>query len=547
MSDVGKQTDANDVTDSAQPLVQATNSTTESSPGYSVVVNGATVPITDESGSLLDLLRDQCQMLSVKDGCSPQGQCGCCTVLVDGKPRVACVTPAKRVRGRDVTTLEGLDPDRVQQWGDAFCQAGGSQCGFCTPGIIMRLNSLVVDDEEPAVPKASIDQALLAHLCRCTGWQTIHETVDLMISGVAKSQDRDMAGASRRAALEGHGPQKVSADVALGRGGFSADTAPNNALIAIANSTGEWVVAETLAEARRLAGKIQGRRTTISHRWPLELPPGDWTRTLRTTWVDPGYLETDASWCQPNGEPSSLVENGGGFGGKVADSLGLGLVARTLADQHQRPVLVLASREDTARLGPKRPPIAAGIKADGSGIVRVVATPGIAEAIASVAPELEVEEVSVAGPPTSSAIRGAGWVEATVLKAGLRGEVGVVTSPLGAEATAEFVDGVIRVGVRCGKPLDHIVLRSYCVGAAHMAWSWLTSEAQTIDDEGEVHDLTVRSFGILRSADTPPIEVQIHEDDGPPVNGSDAVFAAVAAAGWLALDCETDWPLEAPQ
>ena len=134
------------VTSDPQQLPESSNPAgpnAETQSQHSVTVNGTAVPISETSGSLLDLLRDQCQLFSVKDGCSPQGQCGCCTVLVDGKPRVACVTPAKRVRGRQVVTVEGLPEQRRQKWGDAFCEAGGSQCGFCTPGIIMRLDGLV--------------------------------------------------------------------------------------------------------------------------------------------------------------------------------------------------------------------------------------------------------------------------------------------------------------------------------------------------------------------------------------------------------------------
>src|SRR4029079_12434334 len=103
-------------------------------------VNGQVVSVSDYGSSLLEVLRDRLGFLSVKDGCSPQGQCGCCTVLVDGQPRVSCVTPARRVDGRAVSTIEGLaDADR-RAWGDAFCAAGASQCGFCTPGIILRLH-----------------------------------------------------------------------------------------------------------------------------------------------------------------------------------------------------------------------------------------------------------------------------------------------------------------------------------------------------------------------------------------------------------------------
>src|SRR5690606_31920562 len=115
--------------------------------------------------SLLGVLRDHLGVRSPKDGCSPQGQCGCCTVLVDGQPRVACVTPARRVAGRSVTTVDGVtDADR---WAAAFCATGASQCGFCTPGIVVRLASLA--------PGADPARALLAHLCRCTGWRPILE------------------------------------------------------------------------------------------------------------------------------------------------------------------------------------------------------------------------------------------------------------------------------------------------------------------------------------------------------------------------------------
>ena len=90
--------------------------------------------------------------------------------------------------------------------------------------------------------------------------------------------------------------------------------------------------------------------------------------------------------------------------------------------------------------------------------------------------------------------------------------------------------------------LDEVVLRSYAIGAAHMAWGWVTSEALTVDDDGTVHDLTIRSFGVPRAIDTPPIDVEIDATPGEPVNGSDAVLAAVAAAVWRHLGCPTDWP-----
>jgi hypothetical protein len=345
--------------------------------------------------------------------------------------------------------------------------------------------------------------------------------------------------------LEGRAPQVVGTEVALGRGGFADDAAPRDALVAVRSTGGQWVVGETLTEARAAAGKVQGRRTTAPLRWPIDLPDGEWARTLRTTWVEPGYLETDASWCVPGGEPATALANGGAFGGKVTSDVGA--VARRLADEHGRPVRVLFAREDAVRWGPKRPPLAAGVRADGHGVVRVARTPGIAGAIAAVAPGLHVEEVAVAGPPTSAAVRAAGWAEAAVLLASVGPPPDVVRSPEGSTATATIdPDGRVTITVRCGRPLDPVVLRSYCIGAAHMALGWVRSEGIAVDDAGDPLDLTIRSFGILRAVDTPHIRVTIEDDGGEPVNGSDAVFGAVAAAAWRALGFPERWPARGP-
>ena len=501
-------------------------------------VDGRAVAVPDDGASLLEVLRDRLGLRSAKDGCSPQGQCGCCTVLVDGAPRVACVTPARRVAGRRVTTLDGLPERERTEWADAFCSTGASQCGFCTPGIIVRLAALRAKGTPPGDTGAA-GRALQAHLCRCTGWRTILDAWRDIERAPAAGRDLDAAG--RRAAIEGHTNQRVGRDVVLGSGGFADDGAPADALVAVHDGAGGWVVGETLTEARRAAGKVQGRRSTTALRYPIDLPAGEWDVTLRTTWVEPAYLELDASWCRPGEEPASPSANGGAFGGKGASPVTA--VARRLADEHGRPVRVLLSREDAVRLGPKRPPVAAGIRRDGTGIARVARTPGVAAIIRMAAPDLEVAEVDVAGPPTSAAIRGAGWAEAVILLAAARGTTPVViTSPDGAEAEAEIDADGIRVRVACGAPLDDVVLRSYCVGAAHMGYSWVRSEGIAVDEDGEVVDLTIRSFGILRAIDTPEITVCIDDDPRPPVNGSDAVFAAVAAATWLAQGCPQDWP-----
>jgi xanthine dehydrogenase small subunit len=527
--------------------------------GVELKVNGATVDLPDDGGSLLDALRESLGVRSVKDGCSPQGQCGCCTVLVDGAPRVACVTPLRRVAGRAVTTVEGLEEGRRRELVTSFVATGASQCGFCTPGILCRLAAL-----PSGASPAQVEHALLAHLCRCTGWRTIVDAATRRPESPIPGT-RDLAAAARRAQIEGRTPQQVGPDVVCGGGGFADDAAPAGGWAAVPAAGGGWSVAPTLPEARAAAGKVQGRRSGRGITWPLEVPPGAWDLTLQTTWVEPGYLEPDASWCRPGGSPASPLANGGAFGGK-ADSPAPA-AARALADHHGRPIRVVFAREDVVRLGPKRPPIAAGIKSDGTGVVRVVRTPGIAEAIARSAPGLVVEEVDVVGPPTSAGLRAAGWAEAAVLvaaagrlaaggaspgAAGRAGGAGAgrarVVSPEGAEAAAGVeVDTAgrprsVAVTVRCGPPLDAVVVRSYAVGAAHMALGWVCSEGIAVGDDGIPDDLTIRSFGILRARDTPEVEVTIEDDGRPPVNGSDAVFAAVAAATWIAQGLPRRWP-----
>lgn len=153
-----------------------------------------------------------------------------------------------------------------------------------------------------------------------------------------------------------------------------------------------------------------------------------------------------------------------------------------------------------------------------------------------------VEELEVAGLPTSAALRGAGWAEAAVLLTAARGEA-TVTAPSGGRAEADVpADGPVRVRVWCGDPLDEAVLRSYCIGAAHMGLGWVRSEGIAVDGAGRPHDLTIRSFGILRARDTPEVELELAGSSGPPAAVSDAVFAAVAAADWRADGYPPAWP-----
>jgi aerobic-type carbon monoxide dehydrogenase small subunit (CoxS/CutS family) len=542
------------------------------------------VEVTDGE-SLLSVLRERLRITSVKDGCAPQGQCGCCTVLVDGDARVACVTPAARVAGRSVTTLGGLDAGVREPLVDAFVATGASQCGFCTPGIVVRLAALLTKDR---TARADVDRALAAHLCRCTGWQTIHEAFDsftdfdAVVGSGARTRapestaGRDLDAAARRAELEGGVAQQVGVEVPGGDAGFADDGAPAGALVAVPRPPGSeadaveaagvaWVVGDSLLDARTRAGKVQGRRTTVADRAPLPLPdlPEGGVR-LTTAWVEPAYLELDASWCEPGGEPATPLANGGAFGGK-ADSPAPA-AARALADARGRAVRVVLAREDVVRLGPKRPPIAATAILRG-GTVEIRGTTPLApppyESPYALAVDARWDEVAVPGPSVSNALRAAGLAEHTVLVEGALDAVAADRAQLvdargasvlldtlarsrdgalaGAHVDVDPVTGAVtrvRVRVDAGAPIDAVVLRSYAIGAAHMALGWVLAEGLAVDPgTGDVLDLTIRSFGIIRAKSMPPVDVEIVGEDArqPRALASDAVFAAVAAATWNAV------------
>ncbi|HTS33414.1 MAG TPA: (2Fe-2S)-binding protein [Thermoplasmata archaeon] len=125
---------------------------------------------------LLDLLREDLHLTGTKRGCD-LGTCGCCTVLVDGRPTLSCLTLARLVEGRSVTTIEGISPAQglspVQR---AFVETGATQCGFCTPGFIVTATALLRDHPHPS--REEIMRAVSGNLCRCTGYTKILEAIE---------------------------------------------------------------------------------------------------------------------------------------------------------------------------------------------------------------------------------------------------------------------------------------------------------------------------------------------------------------------------------
>ncbi|NNE97180.1 MAG: molybdopterin-dependent oxidoreductase [Acidimicrobiales bacterium] len=156
----------------------------EASPSIQFSLNGSPTAVSSDHEHLLTALRDELNILSPKDGCSPSGQCGTCTVLVDGKARVACQTSMDKTAGSEVLTLEGLtDAERVQ-YGQTFAAYGALQCGFCTPGIVMRVKSILDkkrnDDGTSDVTREGAARLMGGNLCRCTGYTKILDAVEAL-------------------------------------------------------------------------------------------------------------------------------------------------------------------------------------------------------------------------------------------------------------------------------------------------------------------------------------------------------------------------------
>lgn len=139
-------------------------------------LNGRPVTIEVASGKLLvDLLREEFGLKGTKVGCR-EGECGVCTVLVDGKPVNSCLLPAMKVRGLQVTTIEGLaERDLLHPLQQAFIDEGASQCGFCTPAMILTAKALLDANSHP--DELEIKQSLSGVLCRCTGYRKIIKAV----------------------------------------------------------------------------------------------------------------------------------------------------------------------------------------------------------------------------------------------------------------------------------------------------------------------------------------------------------------------------------
>jgi len=250
-------------------------------------VNGEEVVVSGRHPHLLSALRDELDITSPKDGCSPSGQCGCCTVLIDGKAQVSCQTSLEKVAGRSITTLEGFGDAERDRLADAFAATGALQCGFCTPGILVRTKALL-DKSTPENPLTRDKAArhLGGHLCRCTGYVKILDAIEALVADeVPVSLPLGGVGSS--------GAKYEATELALGDRGYVDDIRVDgmlHAALALTDHARADVLAIDTSAALAVPGvhavytaaDVPGElRVGIIHKdWPVLIPVGGRTSYL---------------------------------------------------------------------------------------------------------------------------------------------------------------------------------------------------------------------------------------------------------------------------
>ena len=138
--------------------------------------------------TLLEVLREELSLTGTKHGCE-LGECGTCTVLLDGQPVLSCLTLPAECEGRSVTTVEAMATGAIQHpLQQAFAELGAAQCGYCTPGILLTAQALLEDEPQP--PRQRIKEALAGNLCRCTGYTKILDAVELAALRMGRQEAR---------------------------------------------------------------------------------------------------------------------------------------------------------------------------------------------------------------------------------------------------------------------------------------------------------------------------------------------------------------------
>ena len=259
---------------------------TLTTPGISsFVVNGQDVSVAADHPHLLAALREELGITSPKDGCSPSGQCGACTVLLDGKAIQSCLVTLEKAEGKTVTTLEGFDQAERDRLSTAFAAAGALQCGFCTPGILVRTKALL-DQKGSDLTIETAAGRLGAHLCRCTGYTKIFEAIEML-------RDDTIPDLEPLGGLGSRGTKYEAVGLALGDRGYVDDMRVDgmlHAALRLADHARADVLSIDTAPALAMDGvvavytaaDVPGElKVGIIHQdWPVFIPVGGRTSYL---------------------------------------------------------------------------------------------------------------------------------------------------------------------------------------------------------------------------------------------------------------------------
>ena len=244
----------------------------------------------DESLSLLRCLREIEGIISVKDGCSGQAACGACMVEMDGKPTLSCVTPMKKVAGKEVITIEGFPGKLKKTLARAFVEKGAVQCGFCTPGLLVRTKILLQNNPNPS--QEEIIDALKMNVCRCTGYIKIVEAIQLAAKTVRENKEITLKKTKTGKVGTNH-PKYRAYEKATGQNPFVDDLTFDNMLYS-ALKFSDYPRAAVLKIDTSKAEKIEGIVRVFTGRdipgerynglivndWPVMVVEGETTRYI---------------------------------------------------------------------------------------------------------------------------------------------------------------------------------------------------------------------------------------------------------------------------